>query len=97
MATKRLKQPLVKEVILEAQPVKYVSTPSVVGTNLDFTLAAQKTVNAVVHVKTESTVNPNYANPWMDFFGMESGPQVQKGSGSGVIISSDGYIVTNNM
>ncbi|MGB0423881.1 MAG: Do family serine endopeptidase, partial [Flavobacteriales bacterium] len=93
---KAFEQPVVKEVIREAQPVKYFSAPSVVGTNLDFTLAAEKTVNAVVHVKTESTVNPNYANPWMDFFGMESGPQVQKGSGSGVIISSDGYIVTNN-
>jgi len=83
-------------VIVESQPVKYVSAPSVSGTNLDFTIAAQKTVNAVVHVKTESTINTNYANPWMDFFGMESGPQVQRGSGSGVIISSDGFIVTNN-
>lgn len=93
---KALEEPVVREVIQESQPVKYVSTPSILGSNLDFTIAAERTVNAVVHVKTTSTVNSAYANPWMDFFGMESGPQVQRGSGSGVIISNDGYIVTNN-
>ena len=84
------------EKVIETQPVRYVSTPVMSGTNLDFTVAAERTVNAVVHVKTESKVNPVYANPWMDFFGFDSGPQVQRGSGSGVIISNDGYIVTNN-
>jgi serine protease Do len=32
----------------------------------------------------------------MDFFGQEQGPQLQQGSGSGVIISADGFIITNN-
>lgn len=63
--------------------------------NTDFVAAAERTVNCVVHVKTESTVNPGY-NPWFDFFGYQQQPQVQSGTGSGVIISADGYIITNN-
>ena len=63
---------------------------------MDFTAAAEKTVNAVVHVKTESTFDPVANNPWLDLFGYQAGPQVQHGSGSGVIIDQGGYIVTNN-
>ncbi|MEN9639539.1 MAG: hypothetical protein RLZZ262_1407, partial [Bacteroidota bacterium] len=63
--------------------------------NLDFTVAAERTVNCVVHVKTESAVQPTF-NPWADFFGYQMEPQVQLSSGSGVIISPDGYIITNN-
>src|SRR5687768_6512088 len=62
---------------------------------MDFTAAAERTVNSVVHVKTESKVNTVY-NPWMDFFGYQQESQVQMASGSGVIISEDGYIITNN-
>ncbi len=63
--------------------------------NTDFVGAADRSVNCVVHVKTESTVSPAY-NPWFDFFGYQQQPQVQQGTGSGVIISNDGYIITNN-
>jgi Do/DeqQ family serine protease len=63
----------------------------------DFTFAAEQSINAVVHVKTQSTVE--YRNPIYDFFygdryKGESEPVV--GFGSGVIISPEGYIVTNN-
>lgn len=88
--------PQIIEQSTPAQSVRYVNMPTAVNPSLDFTYAAQETVNSVVHVKTEATVNPVYNNPWLDFFGQQSGPQVQRGSGSGVIISEDGYIVTNN-
>lgn len=61
----------------------------------DFTSAAEKTVNAVVHVKNK-TVNEGPSNILDFFYGYERPKQAQIGTGSGVIISPDGYIVTNN-
>jgi Do/DeqQ family serine protease len=63
--------------------------------SIDFTLAAERTVNSVVHVKTQTKSQPVF-NPWADFFGYQQEPQVQMATGSGVIISADGYIITNN-
>lgn len=89
------------------QKAKFVSMPSFVSAadgNTNFTIAAAKTVPAVVHIKVtqEQQSDPNYFDPFRDFFGEgyggfnfgQRGPAV--GSGSGVIITSDGYIVTNN-
>lgn len=61
----------------------------------DFTRIAQATVNAVVHVKNVA-IAP--ANPLREFFygsSTQEGPVVV-GAGSGVIVSGDGYIITNS-
>jgi len=65
----------------------------------DFVAAAERTVEAVVHVKTTAERVQNYYNPFNDlFFGRPSTPEKfeVEGSGSGVILTEDGYIVTNN-
>jgi serine protease Do len=70
---------------------------------LDFTGTAEKVTKAVVHIKSTSsgsvaTQRPNPNDPWQFFFGPQGptqrGPSV--GTGSGVIINGEGYIVTNN-
>lgn len=61
----------------------------------DFTIAAENTVNAVVHVKN-LTLNSSPGSLLDFFYGSESRQIPQVGTGSGVIISPDGYIVTNN-
>ena len=65
---------------------------------IDFTYAAEMTVHAVVHVRTKSMVGPEASNPiWEYFYGDRySKPREVAGYGSGVIISADGYIITNN-
>ncbi len=79
---------------------------------VDLTEAAEKACNAVVYIKcvqTSKTQTVEYQDPFADFFGDFFGRgngggtqrrQVQtpkrESAGSGVIISADGYIVTNN-
>lgn len=76
--------------------------PSFMPPPADFTVAAEKTVNAVVHINTVSKAptNTRYNDPFYDFFFGGSGggyPNVPRaGSGSGVIIAQEGYIITNN-
>ena len=66
---------------------------------IDFTFAAEQAVHAVVHVHTKITMASSAENPIMDWFNGDrnfSKSQIANGYGSGVIITNDGYIVTNN-
>ncbi len=69
-------------------PVNYNNASATTSLNPDFTEAADKSIHAVVHVK-------NIAETRNPFSGTRAGTALQ-GTGSGVIISPDGYIVTNN-
>ena len=92
--------PAMGELAAPGAPVTYVSLPTAGGpatVAVDFTEAAERSVNAVVHVTTETTINVR--DPFADFFWGYRAPSQQRqqqGAGSGVIISAEGYIVTNN-
>lgn len=66
------------------------------GTNVDFTDAAEKTVHAVVHVKNVAVFKRGPRSIWEYYPYNGDGGRALQGSGSGVIITPDGYIVTNN-
>ena len=61
----------------------------------EFTTAAEKTIHAVVHVKNVAQSN-NTPSLMEFFYGFKFQEAPQVGTGSGVIISPDGYIVTNH-
>ena len=69
---------------------------------VDLTEAAESSVNAVVYIKTEFTQKNSMWDDffggtiWEHFFGSAPSTYPVQAAGSGVIISSDGYIVTNN-
>lgn len=60
----------------------------------DFTVAAENTVNAVVHVKNVTMSSGQMS--FEDLFFGRRPQRAQVGTGSGVIINADGYIITNN-
>ena len=86
-----------KERKMIEENARYTSMLPQSGVN-DFTFAAEQTVHGVVHVKTRATVSSSYSNPLYEFFygPGSSQPRVVSGFGSGVIVTADGYIVTNN-
>ncbi|MEA9411693.1 trypsin-like peptidase domain-containing protein [Flavobacterium sp. PL02] len=85
-----------KKSIVTLAPNSYSKTVGLGAETVDFTAAADKTIHTVVHVKNVS--RRTVTNPMLEYFYGYGGQQTQEqvGSGSGVIISADGYIVTNN-
>ena len=94
--------------VIPAQPAQAAAVSSGM---VDLTAAAESAVNSVVYIKVTMNAKQQqmeYYSPFDDFFGDFFGfgngqrrkQQVEtpkrKASGSGVIISTDGYIVTNN-
>jgi len=71
------------------------STNYIPENNIDFTMAAEKTIHTVVHVKS-TTLGKSGQMTFEDLFYGRSPQRYQVGTGSGVIISPDGYIITNN-
>ena len=75
----------------------YTKNVNLGADNVDFTKAAEEAVHSVVHVKnvSYSRARPNSMMEYI--YGYRGGQQrAQVGTGSGVIITEDGYIVTNN-
>ncbi|WP_299782594.1 trypsin-like peptidase domain-containing protein [uncultured Formosa sp.] len=78
-------------------PTNFIPTSNVanaINNAPDFTTAAENTVHSVVHVKNTSIVSGQMT--YKDLFYGRSSARPQVGTGSGVIISPDGYIITNN-
>src|SRR5690554_5602581 len=84
----------------ETPTTKVNLASSEINEKLDFTKASEESVHSVVHVKTKVVQSYVQRDPFLEFFyGPGAGrerKQYGSGSGSGVIITEDGYIVTNN-
>ena len=91
-----------KEIIITQQASPMVKTsyesPIVIrdsAENTDFTVAVDRTINAVVHITNKGKSSPQ-SYSLLDFFYSSPKNYPQIGMGSGVIVSPDGFLITNN-
>ena len=102
-------QPALHGNSFQEQPVRlsnyYSDTSFTIPEGLNFVYAAEKATKAVVHIKSVFSGSDGYATNgpidemFKDFFGQDPrkrGSRPARSFGSGVIISADGYIATNN-
>jgi Do/DeqQ family serine protease len=88
--------------VQQDQSMRYASLPTSYSGDLpDLTFAAENSVHSVVHIKVTQKGGYYSTNNIFDFFFGDGGSRsqqmpIRQGVGSGVIISSDGFIVTNN-
>ncbi|MBI1221324.1 MAG: Do family serine endopeptidase [Bacteroidetes bacterium] len=97
LGVNRMMEPPAATNFAEKQNVSFTNLPAASGiTELDFTAPSEKVTPAVVYIVSTLGVTEagEMDNPF-NFFNMPN-PAPSQGSGSGVIISDDGYIATNN-
>ena len=103
MSKKFIKVLFISAIIASLTPIGIQAQTSSKGpVYVDLTTAAERSVNAVVYIKTEF-MQKNSAwdeffggTIWEHFFGSRPSTYPVQAAGSGVIVTSDGYIVTNN-
>jgi serine protease DegQ len=83
---------------VKVAPPARSASGAVGGIPLGFREAAQRAAPAVVSVLTSNSTakHPHRNDPWFRYFFGEQDGQPQSGIGSGVIVSPEGYILTNN-
>lgn len=98
----KLSRPQQTIVVEQKNPVRFTAERN--GGPADFTYAAETSINAVVHIMSKfepkQSMSMREQDPFFEYFFGQRSQQpkrpAQVGSGSGVILSADGYIVTNN-
>ncbi|MDX1350503.1 MAG: trypsin-like peptidase domain-containing protein [Putridiphycobacter sp.] len=82
------------------KPVNMVNESSVTNTFSDLTYASEQAVQAVAHIQTHFVREEMTYDPFMKLFYGQEAYKIRErhgqSAGSGVVISDDGYIVTNN-
>lgn len=84
---------------LNVQNAQFTASTAQEQSMLDFVEVAKISTPAVVHIKTTivaQQMQPDFFDPWGLFEHPRIQPREQQATGSGVIITEDGYIATNN-